>query len=166
MFDSHIHSLRNYGSQFRNSELVEDCIQEIFLDLLCNRVEFRKIKHMRAYLCRCLKNRVTKSQKGSAVEIAASRLGDNEIGTSYPDDRSSRLPAEGYSEEMYRTLEQVFQSLSAKERRAIELRFIKGQGFHEMARSLTTTRYYAITLVQRTLAKMRTKLMQLLQKTH
>jgi RNA polymerase sigma factor (sigma-70 family) len=52
-------SLFNYGSKFsKNTELVKDCLQDLFLDLWKNRETIGFVNHVRSYLFKSFRNKI------------------------------------------------------------------------------------------------------------
>ena len=166
VFNSYLDLLKAYGRQFNDPDLVEDCIQEVFIDLLHIHDQLDNIQHKDRYLRRCLRNKIIKSLKRDTLEIAESRLSVREFASCGIADLPAHKTIAAFSEATYNHLYKVFDSLSTKERKAIELRFFKGQRFHQIARALNTTSHYATLLVHRTLGKMNTRIMELRQISH
>ncbi len=60
----HISSLLAYGKQFsKNDALIDDCVQELFIDLWSKRDRLGYTNHIRYYLLKSLKRRIFRSLK-------------------------------------------------------------------------------------------------------
>jgi len=63
IYRMHIHVLYDYGRKFSNDTgLVEDCIQNIFIDIWNKREKLGRTNHIKSYLMLALKRRIFRSQ--------------------------------------------------------------------------------------------------------
>ena len=58
IYRQYVQSLYNYGCQFGESSLIQDCIQELFCDLIGKRHKLGKVKCIKAYLFASLRRRI------------------------------------------------------------------------------------------------------------
>lgn len=94
LYRYHVRELYNYGRQFTEHATVQDCIQEVFYDLIRKRESLRSVHSVKAYLFACMRHRMLKQHKKSekrgevdlirlrgcfGIEMAETPFEDNEI---------------------------------------------------------------------------------------
>jgi len=65
LYRLHVRELYNYGRQFAEHALVQDCIQDVFYELIRKRETLSRLHSVKAYLYTCLRHRVLKQLKKS-----------------------------------------------------------------------------------------------------
>jgi RNA polymerase sigma factor (sigma-70 family) len=65
IYRHHVRELYNYGRQFAEHSMVQDCIQDVFYELIRRREKLKSVQAVRAYLYACLRHRVLKQLKKS-----------------------------------------------------------------------------------------------------
>jgi len=63
LYRLHVHELYNYGRQFAEHAMVQDCIQDVFYELIRKRENLKSVQSVKAYLFACLRHRVLKQLK-------------------------------------------------------------------------------------------------------
>jgi len=63
LYRLHVHELYNYGRQFAEHAMVQDCIQDVFYELIRKRGNLKNVQTVKAYLFACLRHRVLKQLK-------------------------------------------------------------------------------------------------------
>jgi RNA polymerase sigma factor (sigma-70 family) len=58
IYRQYVQTLYNYGCQFGESSVTQDCIQELFYDLISKRHKLGKVKCIKAYLFASLRRRI------------------------------------------------------------------------------------------------------------
>ena len=65
IYRHHVRELYNYGRQFAEHSMVQDCIQDVFYELIRRREKLKSVQAVKAYLFACLRHRVFKQLKKS-----------------------------------------------------------------------------------------------------
>ncbi|WP_319589402.1 sigma-70 family RNA polymerase sigma factor [uncultured Draconibacterium sp.] len=125
------HLLYQYGLKFtQNTQLIEDCIQDLFLRIIKNSKNFSKAGHPQIYLMRAFRNnlirlieREEKFQPGEVDEYQFEILfsAEQEIIHSEEAHINKKLLLQGISK------------LSSRQKEAIYLRYTKGLEYDEIA---------------------------------
>ena len=63
LYRLYVHQLYNYGRQFAEHAMVQDCIQDVFYELIRCRQSIKNVYSVKAYLFACLRNRILKQLK-------------------------------------------------------------------------------------------------------
>lgn len=145
--------LFRYANQFsKRHELVRDCIQELFYDLIDKRGRLSPVKSVKAYLFACIKRKLLrKIQKEE-------RLAHEREGFSFELDRESRNMYPGLDPGDYAIIQLKLNELPVKQREVILLHFYEGLGYDEIAevmgikiKSARVLTYRALESLQREL---------------
>lgn len=142
-----------YGIKFvSDSELVKDCIQDLFIKLHCNRKQLRETVNLNTYLIRALKNKL--------YDALSAQVNMQDI-DALPfdlkaDDSFFSLFAED-DEELFQKqkLQKALDMISPRQRESIYLRFIQELDYEEVGAILEINYQSAKNLVSRTLIKLR-----------
>jgi RNA polymerase sigma factor (sigma-70 family) len=152
IYDSHIQSLFMYGCHFTIDEyLVQDCIQDLFIDLHNYRSKLGKTNNIKAYLFLSLKRKIIKKldqeKKRKSINI------DNlpfDYSLFVEDDAVNELNAKRIE-----YLEKAMAELSARQKEAIYLKFVSGLSYEELCSVLHMNYQAARNLVYRGMEKLR-----------
>jgi len=150
----HIEHLSEYGLRFSgNRPLIEDCIQDLFVDLWQKRKKIRATDQIRPYLLVALRRRIVRAlQKQSrrqderpAEELAFSvELAIDEL-----------LIAEEVSEQQSQQLQAAFSTLSTRQREALYLRYYQGLSYDDIAEIMDLNNQSARNLSSSALKRLR-----------
>ena len=156
IYSNYFNVLLSFGCRrFGDDELVKDCIQEVFLDLLSNAERLKDIKLIDPYLRKCLVYKILKKLKHKDKEVTQSQL--ERTNESFIDDIADESEVQEFSEQDFQHLQKVFRSLPEKQRRAITLRFFRSLRFKQIAENMDIGENYAETLVYRTIKKLKSE---------
>lgn len=130
IYKTHFEELCHFGIQFVQLPLVEDCIQDLFIDLRKKRERLPEInKSIRLFLFQALKRRifnVLKKQKPEQWEA----LAQQKFGFSMC--HESLLILHQHQKEQFEKLEKALSSLNEKQREVVYYFFYKGMGYEEL----------------------------------
>lgn len=136
IFYLHIDQLINYGKKITsNDALIDDCIQEMFLDLWLKRERLGETNSIKYYLFKTLRRRILLAVK----KESKNECFDNEEMLNYSFDFKANLESKLSLEETS-DLNQVFQVLSPIQKEVIYLKFYNGLSFDEISESLNVTK--------------------------
>lgn len=159
LFDLHVKELLAYGySISHDSDLVKDCIQDVFVDIWTYRAHLNAEVKVKFYLYRCLRNAIRKELPAhSTLEgLSGAELADPE---SSPE--SQWVTAE--SEISHRNrLAAVMLTLSDREREVIALKYYSNMKIRQIAALLGLREQTVSNTLQNALVKLRKHLIGLL----
>ncbi len=131
IYNKYADLLYNYGKQFsKKFELIKDCIQELFCDLIDNRSSLSSAQSVKAYLFASLKRRILKEAKKEdryQLEEEGFNFSFSEVPITIPN-LSNKL-------DLY-TIHEKLNLLSVNQREAIYLHFYEGLSYTEIAEIL------------------------------
>lgn len=132
IYSKHILILLNYGSKISaNSALVEDCIQDLFIDLWQSRVNISSTTSIKFYLFKALRNRIYRYHGAAIHEMKSLEEHMNVLNDSCYEEQIIQMEIE--SSQMKHLREKVDQ-LPARQREAINLRYYHNFSNEEIAR--------------------------------
>jgi len=149
--------LFGYGKQFtKDLELLKDCIQILFCDLIHQRSNLSKVKSIKAYLFVSFKRRVLKELK------RAKKYQLEEEGFTFDFEDESISISKELQEEDVLIIRDKLNSLPRNQREAIYLYFYEGLGYKEIASILDIKVHSARILTYRALGNLESELKALL----
>ncbi len=146
-------SLYNYGYMLcRNKELVEDCIQDLFLHLWRKRSTLAVTRNVKTYMMAALRNRIKDSFR--------------KIKGVYTDEfREEELDQESSPEQQWIEIEQQtlqseivkrsVEALPARMKQVIYLRYFAGFSYPDIAEIMEVSQQVAVNMVHRAILKLR-----------
>ena len=134
LYDLYIHILFNYGSRLTNdSEMLKDCIHDVFTKLYTKRASLGSIENFRSYLFISLKNRLVDEMRRSAFSS------DTEVELLNPvaDDDVERNYL-NREKELFQSVKiaHLLDQLSSRQREAIKLYYIDGLNYDEICKKM------------------------------
>ncbi|GAB3773103.1 RNA polymerase sigma factor [Spirosoma horti] len=146
--------LRHYGLKFMVGEVVvEDCIQELFLQLWQNRLQINETESVKHYLLKALRYHILqylRSQKRLSQEEID---WDRSIGEET--DSETLLIQQESLTLLTNTIQAQLASLPAREREALYLRFYESLSIPEIAEVMNVNRQSVSNFLQKALSKLR-----------
>lgn len=158
IYQRYIDGLLSYGHKLSSDrELVSDCIQEVFMDLFLKRKKLGvNIKNLKAYLFVALRNslikKLTKKRKFESVEIGDDH---DEINFSIEYNFQDQLIKLENSDEIKEKLSAAVNSLPAKQKEIIYLKFEEELEYLEISEILKISVESARKLLYRALLSLR-----------
>jgi RNA polymerase sigma factor (sigma-70 family) len=141
----------NYGKKFTpSSGLIEDSIQEIFLDMWVNRQKLPAIRSMHSYLFSSFRYTLLRKIRGDK-KIVSSEEFEAEPAFSIEYD----LLNQGISHELLIKLKKALNTLTPRQREAIFLRFYQKLSYEEVAEILNITVKATYKIMARSLAALK-----------
>ena len=150
IYDQNAPSLISYGRQMTpNSALVDDCIQELFVDIWLKRDRLTSTSSIRFYLLKALKLRILR-----ALEKNKKDQYINDFPPFFFESLSN-LKQEDSDNELEQKLHKALLSLSEIQREIIYLKFYNKLSFAEIEDLLNLTRKQLYNAISKAMAKMR-----------
>ena len=157
IYQQHNDSLLSYGYKLSyDKDMVSDCIQEIFIDLLKKKKLGANIKNLKAYLFVALRNnlikKITKSRKQEMLEVKKSQEESIfNVEYSYQD----KIIESELSSEIKTKLNNAVKSLPSRQKEIIYLKFEEGLDYNEISDVLKISVESARKLLHRALLSLR-----------
>ena len=131
VFKFHFDALYNYGKKITNdSELVKDCIQELFFRIWKNKVDLTTISYIKAYLLKGLRRQILNVLELKYNNVDKIKLEDNFLIEFSHEDYLIQMQHEaGLKDKVINALNQ----LAKKQREAVYLRFFEDLEYTEIA---------------------------------
>ena len=129
IFDKYVYVLYHYGIKINNDEaLVEDCIQDVFLELWQRSASLSDTSSVKYYLFTCLRRRILRKLHQHRPMTVLSEE-DLAVTFSY----ETQLLEQQTSEENQEKLKRALEMLSEKQRKVIFLKFYDKLSYEEIA---------------------------------
>lgn len=153
IYRNYIDVLFKYGQQFsRRYEFVQDCIQELFYELIDKRKSLSEARSIKGYLLVSLKRRILRGVKKEE------RLQLEDDGFTFSFAESFISMNTNLSEEDYNTIYQKINELPSSQREVIFLYFYEGLGYADIAEIMNIKVATARTMTYRALESLEKKL--------
>lgn len=131
LYNAYFKPLYNYGCQLcRDGELVKDCLQIIFIDLLNNRSRRAEVYSVKHYLYATLRHRIMREM--SSPHYLHAQVSE-EYAFQIVIPHEDRLITNQITQMQRETLEQAVQQLTRRQREVIFLRFYENMGYEEIS---------------------------------
>ncbi len=150
LYDKYFPQLFRYGLHIiPHRSLVQDTLQDFFVDLYTNHSSLSQVQQVQSYLFVCFRRKLTSHKKSFSPQI-------NHRGNSYSPSFEEQLIAEELEKKQLNVLKETLLKLSDRQREAIYLRFHQEMSYEEIAEVLELKEVkYARTLIYRALAELR-----------
>lgn len=152
IYNTHIQSLNKFGLHFTTDEyLVQDCIQDLFIDLHKYRSKLMKTNNIKLYLFVSLKRKIIRA-KGKEEKYV--KITNENISFIYPltNDDDTENEVQGKRVEL---LEKAMNELNNRQREAVYLRYVSELTYEELAEVLQVNYQSARNLIYRSMEKLR-----------
>ncbi|HEY4107988.1 sigma-70 family RNA polymerase sigma factor [Puia sp.] len=149
---THYPDLFNYGTRFtKDTELVKDCIQDLFLALWVNRLTISETSFVKYYLLKALRHSLTK-----AINRSRHRADPHfEYGFNSTPPVENSLIREEYLIDLARKMRKVLAGLSRRQQEVIYLRFYMDADTDEIAEIMSLSRQSVYNLLHDSLRRLR-----------
>lgn len=166
IYESYFDKLYSYGVHLcRDKTLVEDCIQELFLDLWNNRNKINLAKSVKYYLLKSLRRRIIRGlSKRKQVYLYDELQGRSDFHIVLP--REGQMITEEEYEQSLTLLNKASKSLSSKQREAIFLKFHSNLSYKEIADVMKLTLPDAYKTISRAVNKLRKDIFRISSTRH
>ena len=148
--------LRHYGLKFMvDGAIVDDCIQELFLQLWQNRAQINDTDSVKHYLLKSLRNHILQYIR-SQKRLPLQELDWDMSGAEDTDTETLLIRQESFAI-LSRTIQAQLATLPAREREALYLRYYENLSIAEIAEVMDVNRQSVSNFLQKALSKLRTK---------
>jgi len=147
-------SLFDYGCRFtKDSDLVKDCIQEVFCNLLRTRKNLSETDNVKFYLLKSLKRKILREIQKSGKKLVSINDQDYSFELLLRNNIDEHLNE--LNEEKQQALSEALESLTDRQKEAIYLRFNRGLEYDEISVLLNLNYQSARALIHRAIEKLR-----------
>lgn len=155
LYERYFSVLYGYGVQFtRNRNLVEDCIQELFIELWRNCRHLNTVHSVRFYLYRAIRRKIVKALEKDQKHAHGDLPEDYHFTVIFSSE--TLLIEETGMVEQRAALQNAVNTLTARQREALFLRFYSNLEYDEIAAVLSFKETkYARNLIYRALAELK-----------
>ena len=155
IYEKYFNGLYNYGSKFsRNSELVEDCIQDLFVKLWQNRGTINETQSVKNYLYKSLRNTIySRLNKVENLDIDDESI--NRLDFNLEISHETFMIENEQSQQMKIKLEKALDNLTNRQKEAVFLRFFEELTYEEVARLMQITVKALYKIIARALENLR-----------
>ncbi|MBC3788472.1 RNA polymerase sigma factor [Spirosoma utsteinense] len=148
--------LRHYGLKFMiDGAVVDDCIQELFLQLWQNRLQINQTDSIKHYLLKALRHHILQYVR-SQHRLPFQEL-DWEIAVADDTDTEALMIQQESLSILTNTIQAQLAALPAREREALYLRYYENLSIPEIAEVMDVNRQSVSNFLQKALSKLRTK---------
>lgn len=142
--------LLNFGVKYSADRfLVEDCIQNLFVDLLKNRQKQKPVKNIKFYLTKALRNQIAYEYRKSKKLLLVDKPDERDFRISYSAENS--LIANETDEMQTRFLKMVMEDLTPRQKEALYLKFNCGFDYTQISEIMQISVESVRTTIYRTL---------------
>ena len=154
IFLHHANALFDYGCRFTvDQDFVKDCIQEIFCTLIRTRKNLSETDNVRLYLLKSLKRRIIRDLKNAGNKPRSLDDQDYSFDLRFSENLDDQLNE--LDEEKLHLIAEAMQSLTARQKEAIYLRFNRGLEYEEISFLLSLNYQSSRALIHRAIEKLR-----------
>ena len=157
IYQQHFGALAKYGLRLcRDAELVEDAIQDLFLDLWRRRENLGDVESIQFYLFAALRNQLLRNARNDIFE--GSEDIDNFLDYLSTISSEQQSIGEETREMMVQSVQNALSLLSNRQREAIHLRFFQGLNLDETARMMNISKQVVKNMLFRSYSILRASL--------
>jgi RNA polymerase sigma factor (sigma-70 family) len=151
----HYQDLFHYGTRFtKDTELVKDCLQDLFLELWINRETISETSFVKYYLLKALRRKLNRKVGRSRYAGSWEELHFESLFSGAPSVETGIIREEGMAE-LARKLRQVLAGLSKRQQEVIYLRFYVDADIEEIAEIMSVNRQSVYNLLHDALKKLK-----------
>ncbi len=154
IYRTYVKSMARYGRKItHNHELIQDSIQDLFIELWKNRQNLADTTHPQYYLFRALRNKLAKAHsRQSFVSESELRLASGSLQAEYVE---LEIMAREVEVQTRNTLKSLLEQLPLRQQEVIHLRFYHNFSYEQIAELMTMNYQSVLNLMQRALKALR-----------
>jgi len=157
LYERNVSLLANYGKRIcQDKELVKDAIHDVYVDLWRKRSNLGRTDSIKYYLLKALRRNLVKKLVAAKKTDSRSQSTEEAI-TSFEKSHDFMLMASEIETEKIRQVHDLLDSLPARQKEAIYLRFYNGLNFTEISSIMGINQQSAYNMVFRAIESLREK---------
>lgn len=155
LYKRHYELMLNFGLKyFNDADFIKDCIQDLFVKLICNPRLFSNVIYVRPWLLVALKNIIFDRLKTIKPHFPLDELPFSEISEEFIITAIREQMSDEEIDERQKVIN-AFNRLNGNQRMAVYLRYVKGLTHKELALMLNIKEQSSMNLLHRALTKLR-----------
>lgn len=155
IYEKYFNGLYNYGCKFsRDTEFVEDCIQDLFIKLWQNRENINETPSVKNYLYKSLRNTIF-SRLNKLEKINIDDESFDELQFELELSPEAFLIESEHSSEMKLKLDKALTQLTNRQREAVFLRFFEELSYEEVSKLMQITVKALYKIIARAIESLR-----------
>jgi RNA polymerase sigma-70 factor (ECF subfamily) len=140
IYQCYADKMYNYGCQFTDKhELVSDCIQELFTEIITKRKKLGKAVSIKFYLFKSLRRKLFRAIRKESKQQERAHLRASEA-FNILEDGSVKFIDQEFSSFQKKIITEECNQLPARQKEALMLYFYEGLGYQEIAKTLGMTK--------------------------
>jgi len=157
IFRTHYQAMINYGLKFFNDmALVEDCVQELFLELWKNKASLSQTDTIKPYLLKSIRRKIIKhATMNSKFKKLFLNILPKEYAFEVVFSHESQLINNQVSEEKIKNLQIMLDKLPARQKEVLYLLFYQDMSYEEISQVMSMNYQSARNLVHRAIKLLR-----------
>ncbi len=149
-------TLKHYGLKFMvDASIIDDCIQELFLQLWQNRLRINETDSVKHYLLKALRHHILQYLRSQKRQTFQELDWDTSVAEEF--NTESLLIEQESLAILSHTIQTQLATLPAREREALYLRYYENLSISEIADVMEVNRQSVSNFLQKALSKLRTK---------
>lgn len=157
IFRTYYESMFNYGKKFhKDNELIEDCIQELFLEIWKNRANLADIDNIKPYLLTAIRRKIIKQlDKNLKIKKLFSNNNDKEYKFEITFSYETELINAQSDQEKIQQLQEKLDKLPPRQKEILYLLFYQDMSYEEVSQIMGINYQSARNLVHRAIKILR-----------
>ena len=157
LYENLIHNLFSFGTTLTtDSELVKDCIQDVFIRLYLNRAQLTSVDNIKVYLLIALKNAlINKFKKQQVFQKFMESYGTEIQNELLDESKEERIIAQESDDDAQKMVAKYTSVLTMRQQEIIHYRFVDELTIDEIAKLLNVNYQSVANSIQRSLKKIR-----------
>jgi RNA polymerase sigma factor (sigma-70 family) len=157
IFRTYYESMFNYGKKFhKDSELIEDCIQELFLEIWKNRANLADIDNIKPYLLTAIRRKIIKQlDKNLKIKKLFSNNNEKEYKFEIIFSYETELINAQSDKEKIQQLQEKLDRLPPRQKEILYLLFYQDMSYEEVSQIMGINYQSARNLVHRAIKMLR-----------
>ncbi|SFF39950.1 RNA polymerase sigma factor, sigma-70 family [Thermoflexibacter ruber] len=157
IFRTYYESMFNYGKKFhKDSELIEDCIQELFLEIWKNRANLADIDNIKPYLLTAIRRKIIKQlDKNLKIKKLFSNNNEKEYKFEITFSYETELINAQSDQEKIQQLQEKLDKLPPRQKEILYLLFYQDMSYEEVSQIMGINYQSARNLVHRAIKMLR-----------
>lgn len=131
LYRLHVDQLLQYGYRFSNdTQLVEDCVQDIFVEIWQKRARLKPVQAVRAYLMVTLRRKIFRKTSQLKLHESSDSITEDKMGISLAIDE--QIVSRELASEQMQQLNKAVQQLSNRQKEALFLKYQQALSYEEI----------------------------------
>ena len=146
LYRLHVDQLLQYGYRFSaDTQLVEDCVQDIFVEIWQKRTRLKPVQAVRAYLMVALRRKIFRKASQQKSHESSDLITEDKMGVSLAIDE--QIVSQELASEQIQQLNEALNQLTNRQKEALFLKYQQGLSYEEICEVMDISYQSARNLV-------------------